>query len=119
MFDGMRNSLIARGAAHVPGLKRLPVLKLLAIAEIAILANEHVRRLTPPERRRLFELVKASRGRKGNLTGAERDEFARLISKMEPRLFAGAAVDKLSPVPLPRRFTHGPRREREKADRAA
>ena len=108
-----RNRLLALGATRIPGLKRLPIFKLLALAEIALLAHAHVIRLTPDERRRLLHLVQTSRGRKGNLSEAERREFADLIAKMEPRLFAGAAADHLSPVPLPTRLTHGPKRERE------
>jgi hypothetical protein len=113
-----RNRLLALGAARIPGLKRLPIFKLIALAEIALLARAHVTRLTGPERRRLLELVRASRGRKGNLTDAERHELAELVNKMEPRMFAGTAADHLSPVPLPKRVTHGPKRERE-AKRAA
>src|SRR5688572_1102400 len=99
MFD--RHRLLAHGAGRLPGLKRLPIFKLLAIAEIGLLANQHAQRLTPSERRRLLELVKTSRGRSGNLTEAERTEVAELLAKMEPRMFAGAAIDKVSPFPLP------------------
>jgi hypothetical protein len=61
--------------------------------------------------------VQTSRGRKGNLTEAERRELADLLGKMEPRLFVGAAADKLSPVPLPKRFTQGPKHERAERER--
>jgi hypothetical protein len=111
MFD--RNRLLAHGAGRIPGLRHLPLLKLLAIAELGILANAHLNRLNAEERRRLFLLVRTSRGRKGNLTQAERKELAGLLEKMEPRMFAGAAAQKLSPVPLPKRFTQGPKRDRE------
>ena len=104
---GLRNNLLARGAGHVPGLKRLPVFKLLAIAEIALLAFNHANRLEPAERRRLIELIKVGRGRTRNLTEKERDELAHLVAKTEPRLFAGLAADKLSPVPLPKFVKHG------------
>ena len=120
-----RNRLLAHGIARIPGLKRIPIFKLLALAEIAVLARAHVTRLTAQERRRLFQLVQTSRGRKGNLTEAERRELAELINKMEPRMFAGAAADHLSPIPLPKRVTQGSkrdraeRREREEAQRAA
>src|SRR4051812_46130068 len=115
MFD--RNRLLATGVTRIPGLKRLPILKLLAVAEIAVLTKHHVERLTPDERRRLLHLLQASRGRKGNLTAAERSELAGLVHKMEPRMFAGAALDKVSPIPLPKRLTHGPKRERDTAAR--
>ncbi len=81
--------------------KRLPFLKFLAIGEIAILAGRHVRHLDPVERRRFVELVR--RGR--SLDPAERDELRALVAKVDPRAFAGAAADRLSPIPLPRRFT--------------
>src|SRR3954451_7996182 len=114
-----RNRLLALGATRIPGLKRIPIFKLLALAEIAMLAHAHVTRLTPDERRRLFQLARTSRGRQGNLSEAERQELAELVNKMEPRMFAGAAADHLSPVPLPKRVTHGPKRERERREREA
>jgi hypothetical protein len=84
--------------------------KLLAIAEIAVLARRHALRLTPPERRRLVELLRKGRGRGRNLEPAEREELAALVAKVEPRLFVGSAADRLSPFPLPRRLVEGRRR---------
>lgn len=110
--------LLARGIGRMPGLKRIPVFKLLALGEIALLARDHVNRLDPDERRRAVELVRLGRGRTGNLTATERDELAALVAKAEPRLFAGLAADRLSPVPLPRRFTHGRKRDRASGDAA-
>src|SRR3954452_7804851 len=107
-----RNRLLALGATRIPGLKRIPIFKLLALAEIAVLARAHVTRLTPEERRRLLQLVQASRGRKGNLTEAERNELAELVNKMEPRMFAGAAGEHLSPGPPPPRLSARPERGR-------
>jgi hypothetical protein len=115
VLRGAATRTIAHGAGRIPGLKRLPVLKLLAIGEIALLARTHIALLTPPERRRLIELLRKGRGRPANLSGPERDELAALVRKAEPRLFAGLVADKLSPVPLPRRVTHGPRRNRRAA----
>jgi hypothetical protein len=91
-------------------LKRVPLVKLLAAAELALLARDHLRRLTPAERRRLLSLVRAGRGRRRNLSAHERAELTALIAKVEPRLLAGAAAERLSPVPLPRRLLFGPRR---------
>ena len=91
-------------------LKRLPMLKLLAIAEIALLTHDHVTKLDRRERRRLLELVRKSRGRRATLPADERSELSTLVAKAEPRLFAGMAVDKVSPVRLPRRLVHGPKR---------
>jgi hypothetical protein len=86
-------------------LRRLPVMKLLAIGEVALLARSHVRRLEPHERRRLVALVRKGR----SLSPAEREELGALVAKAEPRRFAGLVADKLSPVPLPRRLVEGRR----------
>ena len=91
-------------------LKRVPVLKLLALAEILLLAQDHFERLSPDERRRVVALVRRGRGRPSNLSRRDRDELSDLLAKVEPRVFVGEAADRLSPVPLPKRLTHGPRR---------
>ncbi len=90
----------------------MPLLKLLAVAEVALLARDHIMRLSPNERRRLVELARIGRGRRHNLSEAEREELAVLIASMEPRLLAGHAVQKMSPVPLPRRLLYGTRGHR-------
>jgi hypothetical protein len=78
--------------------KRLPFLKILAIAQIALMVRRHLRGLNKAERSRLMEL-----GRKGTkLTPAERVELRTLVNKMDPKAFALGAADKISPVPLPR-----------------
>jgi hypothetical protein len=98
-----------RIAARAPFLKHLPVVKLLAIGEIALLARDHVAMLDAEEKRRLLGLVRKGRGRTRNLTTEEREDLARLVAKAEPRRFAGLVADKLSPVPLPKRIVNGPR----------
>jgi hypothetical protein len=100
---------LARAAAKAPGIKRLPVVKLLAAAEVAVLARDHVQRLTPAERRRVLALVRIGRGRPSHLSPADREELSALVAKAEPRLLAGEAVDALSPFPLPRRLVYGRR----------
>lgn len=102
--------LLTRGASRVPGLKRLPAAKLLALAEIAMLAQRHVARLNPAERRRFIALERKCRGRPSHLSEADRAELTALLAKVEPRRFVGLSVDALSPVPLPRRLVHGPKR---------
>jgi tellurite resistance protein len=87
--------------ARVPGLKRLPVVKLLAVAELALIARKHLQHLDGTERRRLAQLVR----RGHQLTAAEREELRRLVAKLETRALAGSAVERLSPVRLPRRLT--------------
>jgi len=91
----LKDLAIGRAAKH------LPWLKWLALAEIAVLAGRHVRHLQPAERRRLLALMK--RGHRA--TSAEREELRTLVSKIDLRGLAGGAAAKLSPVPLPRRFT--------------
>ena len=108
----MATTALVHGAKRVPGLKRLPVLKLLAVGEIALLARTHATKLTPEERRRLFALVRKGRGRPSRLSPAEREELQGLVAKAEPRMFAGKAADRLSPVPLPRRLKHGPKKKK-------
>ncbi|MBE2317459.1 hypothetical protein DVA67_015860 [Solirubrobacter sp. CPCC 204708] len=82
-------------------VRRLPLFKVIAILQLALLARRHLGALTPPERRRAAQLVR----RAHKLTPAERHELIGLAGKLEPRAFAGAAADRLSPVPLPRRIT--------------
>ena len=103
----LRPRATTRLLKHIPGLRRMPLFKLLAIAEITVLAGRHVSRLTPAERRRLVALLRDGRGRGRNLPDPEREELAALVAKVEPRRFAGAAADRLSPVRLPRRIVNG------------
>lgn len=93
----------------MPALKRVPVLKLLAAAELVLLARDHAARLTPAERRRLVALVRIGRGRRRNLSPEHQQELAALIAKTEPRALVGTAAERLSPVPLPRRLLYGRR----------
>ena len=66
-----------------------------------MLAQRHLSRLNPEERRRFIALERQCRGRPSHLSDAERAELSALIAKMEPRRFAGLAADAFSPVPLP------------------
>lgn len=98
---------------HTP-IKRLtrgvPVIALLSAAEIAMAARAHVRKLDGAQRRRLLALVRKARGRPGSLGADEREELAALVALLEPRMFVGAAADKLSPVPVPKRLLYGRKR---------
>jgi hypothetical protein len=94
---------------RVPGLRRVPVVALVSAAEVALLARDHLMRLTPEERRRLVALVRAGRGRPSRLSNAQRRELAALLDKLEARALFGDAVTRLSPVPLPRRLVYGRR----------
>jgi hypothetical protein len=101
---------LGHSVSRVPGLRRIPVLKVLVAAEIAVMAHDHVKRLNREERHRLVELIRIGHGRRRNLSEDERAELESLVAKIEPRLLAGHAVEKLSPVPIPRRLVYGPRK---------
>jgi hypothetical protein len=79
-------------------LRRLPFLKILAIAQIALLVHRHLTHLTASERRRLADLVR--RGHR--LNAAERRELRELVAKLEPAAFVFGAADHISPIPLKR-----------------
>jgi hypothetical protein len=95
---------VGRAAEHVPGLRRVPVMRLLLLGEVVLLARDHIERLNPPERRRLVVLMRKAHGRPRNLNARERRELEDLVAKADPKLFAQEAAEKLSPVPLPKRF---------------
>ena len=94
-------------------LKRLahgfPVLGLLLAAEVALMAKGHFAKLNGAQRRRLLVLVRQARGRPSSLGEAERQELGALLAGLEPRLFIGSAVKRMSPVPMPKRLLYGPR----------
>jgi hypothetical protein len=92
---------VGRAAERLPGLRRLPIVRLLVLGELVMLAREHFERLTPKERRRLVVLMRDARGRPSNLSARERRELEAIVAKAEPRLFATEAAGKISPVPLP------------------
>ena len=73
--------------------KRIPFLKLMALAQIGILAHQHYKRLNATERKRLLSLMKHPRDMSAN----DRSELKGLVSKMEPRAFAGSAARHASP----------------------
>jgi hypothetical protein len=89
--------------------RAIPMARLMAAAQVVILARRHWHRLEPHERRRLITLVRVAGGRRGRLTPAERFELVRLVAKADPRLFAGLVAEKFSPVRLPRRVVQGKR----------
>jgi hypothetical protein len=80
-------------------LRRMPFLKLLAVAQTILLARRHFLQLNGDDRRRLRELVMRGKG----MNAAERDELRRLLSKLEPGAFAFATADAFSPLPIPGR----------------
>jgi hypothetical protein len=95
-------------------LRRMPLFKLLAIAQTALLLQHHVRQLDASDWRRLAQLVRRGRG----MSRAEREELRLLLAKLEPRAFAFTTADRFSPVPLPQRLAGRPG-ERDSARAAA
>jgi hypothetical protein len=98
----MANKVFGAGRA-------IPMARLLAAAQVVMLARRHWQRLEPHERRRLITLVRVAGGRRGRLTPGERIELVGLIAKADPKLFAGLVVQKFSPVPFPKRMFRGKR----------
>ena len=82
-------------------LRKIPVVRLLAAAELLMLAREHYMKLGPAERKRFLTLLRRGRGRPSNLSKKERMELAALIAKAEPRMFAQLVAERLVGVKLP------------------
>jgi hypothetical protein len=62
---------------------------LLAAAEVVIAVRNHVAdRLSEKERRRMIEIVRASKGRPSKLSDRDRKELRSLLDKVEPRELA-------------------------------
>jgi hypothetical protein len=93
---------VARAAKRIPALKALPLVELLMLSEVVLLAREHYERLSLAERRRLMVLIRTAKGRPGRLSEEEHAELQRLVAKAAPRRFAAEAVDRVSPVGVPR-----------------
>lgn len=97
----MISQAVGSVAERVPGLRRVPVMRLLLLGEVALLLKNHIERLTPAERRRLVVLMRNTKGMPGRLSAAERAELERIIAKAEPMLFASTAAQKFSPFNFP------------------
>jgi hypothetical protein len=71
-------------------------LRILAVAQVALLARRHLQKLEPDERSRLAGLVKKSKGRPSrNLSANEREEMLRLVRKLEPGAFGQGAFSHI------------------------
>lgn len=72
-------------------------LRVLVIAQVALLIRRHLTLLEPDERRRMAQLVQKSKGRpRRNLSANEREELLRLVRKLEPGEFGRAAAGRLT-----------------------
>jgi len=74
--------------------KKVPLLRLIALAQVGLLARRHLGALSPAERRRLLELGR----RPHRLSDKERKELQRIAAKLEPRAFAENAFRTVSPL---------------------
>ena len=79
-------------------VRKLPMFRLIAIAQIALTARRHLQQLTPDERRRMASLVRRGRG----LTPVEREELRGLVTKLDAKAFAASAARAFAPFPLRR-----------------
>jgi hypothetical protein len=68
-------------------------IRVLAIAQLALLVRRHLQLLEPDERSRLAQLVAKSKARpRTNLSANEREEMLRLVRKLEPGQFGRTAA---------------------------
>jgi hypothetical protein len=98
MPSPLMNIAVARAAQRLPGLRRVPLARLVLLGELAMLAKIHFERLSPAERRRLVLLLRNARGWPQNLSEREQRELKKLVAKVEPRAFATEAVERFTPV---------------------
>ncbi len=107
------DEIMLRSAIVSSPLKRLkhgvPLAWVLLAGEVTLSAAKHVSRLDGAQRRRLIVLARKSGGRPGSLSEKEREELAALLADLEPRVFLGSTLKRLSPMPLPKRLLYGPR----------
>jgi predicted ArsR family transcriptional regulator len=67
-------------------------IRILAVAQVALLARRHLQLLEADERSRLAKIVAKSKGRPSkNLSANEREEMLRLVRKLEPGQFGRGA----------------------------
>jgi hypothetical protein len=97
---GMPGPVSKRTLVRARILRKIPLVRLVAVAEVIVLANEHVHKLEPQERRRLLELVKRGRAMPSHLSPRERRELTALLAKAEPKQFVSRAVLKITGIPL-------------------
>jgi hypothetical protein len=83
--------------------RQLPIFRLIAVVQVALLAREHLRGLQPADRQRLLQLVRKGRG----MSKDERSELRALAGKLDAGAFLRAAADRFSPVPLGGSSRHG------------
>jgi hypothetical protein len=98
---GLYTQLAGKAVQRVPGLRMLPVVRLIMAAEVLLVGKHHLDRLDPAERGRMIGLVAKAKGRPRSLSEQEQLELAKIVEKLEPRLFLAEATDRISPVGVP------------------
>jgi hypothetical protein len=69
----------------------------IGAAEAAMITRRHWTQLEPHERKRLYALIRKSRGRPSKLTQAERDEASALLQKLDYAKLGGDVTGTLLP----------------------
>lgn len=87
--------------------KMVPLARVIVVGQLAVLAGRHIAKLGPAERARLLVLLRKAHGRPSTLGDDEHEELIALVARIEPQAFLGTAVQRLSPVPVPRRLVEG------------
>jgi hypothetical protein len=98
---GLMTQLAGRAAQRVPGLRMLPVVRLIMAAEVLVIGKHHLDRITPDERGQMLRLLAKAKGRPKNLSEQDQIDLTKIVEKLEPRLFLAEATDRISPVGVP------------------
>ncbi len=72
--------------------------RVIAVAEVALVAKRHIDLLGPGEIGELRRLLVKSKGRPGNLTARELNRIQELVRKLEPGAFAKDASATFVPL---------------------
>ena len=86
------------GGSTRTAAKLSPWARAIAIGEVALTLKRHLDRLDTGELRELRGLLAKSKGRRKNLTGAERERLLELVRKLEPGRFAKTAATQAMPL---------------------
>jgi hypothetical protein len=107
------DDIVLRSAIARSPLKRLkhgvPLAWVLLAGEVTLSAAKQASRLDGAQRRRLIALARKSGGRPSSLNEHERKELSILLADLQPRLFFGSTLKRMSPMPLPKRLLYGRR----------
>jgi hypothetical protein len=98
---GLYTQLVGKAAQRIPGLRMLPVVRLIMAGEVLVLGKHHFDQISAEERGRIIGLVAKAKGRPKNLSLEEQVELNAIVQKLEPRLFMAEAADRMSPVGVP------------------